>query len=499
MARKLYGRTTPRIWTPPQRPLTRRTSFGYDVCDFAAAAGITLYPPQKWLLIHACELDRDGLPRFRIVVVEMARQNGKTMTAMLVALFRMYVWRTKLIVGAAQSLSQARESKDAALEMIGDSPLLAAELAEVRRGNGMESFRVAPPFGYADEHPEDESLTLAGGSRFKIVASDRRAARGLSVGHLFVDELAQWQPPGWAAMLHTTMAIPDAMVWAATNMGDDRATVHNTLHDAAESGRDPHIGLFSWSAPDGADFDDMSAVAQANPLLGYRITPRAITTAIAAEHPDDARREILCQRVEGSGGVIPLDAWRACADESGTLDFHKGRGQIAVAFDAAPDGQHCSLVAAARLDDGRVRIEVVDAWDSTDEARMALPALLAAIKPAAAAWYPDGPAAAVATVLRQAIPAVRNVQYIELTGGRVSAACQEFVDMIRGRRILHPSDPLLDDDVRNAQRLNTGDGGFKFGRRGDKAVDACYAAAAATVAALALPEPRKARIRMLPA
>ena len=40
------------------------------------------------------------------------------------------------------------------------------------------------------------------------------------------------------------------------------------------------------------------------------------------------------------------------------------------------DGKHATLAAAAILADGRVRVEIAGAWESTDEARAELPALL---------------------------------------------------------------------------------------------------------------------------
>ena len=92
--------------------------------------------------------------------------------------------------------------------MVESSPHLAAGLAEVRRGNGQESFRVAPagPVEY-DDTPGDESFTLSGGSRYKIAASNRKAARGLSVDHLLADELREWHSSdGWSALYYTTMA-----------------------------------------------------------------------------------------------------------------------------------------------------------------------------------------------------------------------------------------------------------------------------------------------------
>lgn len=74
-----HGITTPRIYTPPLRPLTPATSDGYGVIEFAERfLHVNLYPWQKWLLIHGLETNPDGSYRFRRVVAEVARQNGKT-------------------------------------------------------------------------------------------------------------------------------------------------------------------------------------------------------------------------------------------------------------------------------------------------------------------------------------------------------------------------------------------------------------------------------------
>ncbi|MEF2735647.1 MAG: terminase, partial [Bifidobacterium choerinum] len=76
-----HGITEPRLWTKPLRPLTRETSLGFEVIDFAEQIlGIRLYPWQKWLLIHALELLNDGITyRFRRIIVLVGRQNGKTL------------------------------------------------------------------------------------------------------------------------------------------------------------------------------------------------------------------------------------------------------------------------------------------------------------------------------------------------------------------------------------------------------------------------------------
>ncbi len=76
----LVGSETPRLWTPEARRLTRATSRGYEIADFAdKVLGEPLLPWQRWLAIHAFELDRTGGYRFRTIVVLVGRQNGKAL------------------------------------------------------------------------------------------------------------------------------------------------------------------------------------------------------------------------------------------------------------------------------------------------------------------------------------------------------------------------------------------------------------------------------------
>ena len=74
-----HGSTEPRIFSKPLRKLTPETSLGFEVIDFAAVVlGLSLFPWQRWLLVHALELLPDGRYRFRRIIVLVARQNGKT-------------------------------------------------------------------------------------------------------------------------------------------------------------------------------------------------------------------------------------------------------------------------------------------------------------------------------------------------------------------------------------------------------------------------------------
>ena len=153
-ARKLLGKTQPRLWTPPLRKLTRATSHGYSIIDFAETIGEPLLPWQKWLTVHAMEVDRNGFYRFRVVIVLVGRQNGKSSVKRLISLWRLYVDGAQLVLGVAQDVSLAREQWQMSLDTIQASPDLAEDLAQVRRVNGDEWLKIREELdARADERP----------------------------------------------------------------------------------------------------------------------------------------------------------------------------------------------------------------------------------------------------------------------------------------------------------------------------------------------------------
>ena len=468
---KLVGRSAPRLWTPPRRPLNRKTSRGYEVVDFADMIGEPLMPWQSWLVKHALELNPDSTYRFRTVLVLVGRQNGKSSVKRIVSLWRLYMDGAKTILGLAQDVALAREQWSLCQESIHDCADLEAEWGGVRNVNG------------------DEKFWLTSGARYLIRAMNRKAGRGYSIDEANIDELREqhdWK--AWSAVSKTLMARPTAQLWAMSNAGDDESVVLNQLRDAALAGRDPSVGLFEWSAPDDCDLDDPRAWAQANPGLGHVIGEPAIRSALATDPPEVFRTEVLCQRVSHLDAAIDLGAWKACVDPTGSLRTAKDR--IAACLDVAPDGAHVSLVAAAVTDDDRVRLQVMGAWRGTDEARFQLAAVLDKLQPVQLAWFPSGPAAALAPILRA------RPNSVEITGGRVGEACQGLADLAVGRRLIHPGDPLLDAHVGGASRLFTGDG-WRFTRRGAGHVDAAYAAAGAAYTAQTMPQPTRQGVRIL--
>lgn len=457
----MLGRPEPRLFTPPLRKLTRATSRGYEVAEFADAIGQPRLPHQRWLDIHAMELLPDKSYRFKVVIVLMARQNGKSTGKRVTSLWRMYMDGARNVLGVAQDLALAREQWSLCQETIQECPDLAAEWGGVRNVNG------------------DEKFWLDNGARYLVRAMNRKAGRGYSFDEINIDELREqhdWK--AWSAVSKTVMARENAQIWCMSNAGDDESVVLNQLREAALAGADQSIGIFEWSAPDGCDLDDPRAIAQANPALGHTISIQSIRSAMATDPPEVYRTEVLCQRVETLDGAIDVRSWAACRDAIGSLD--SARDRIVACVDVAPDGAHVTLAAAAALPDGRVRVEIVEAWDSTEAARFELADAIKKVNPRAVAWFPGGPAAAISPVMR----GVPNV--VELKGTEAAAVCMGFADLVRARRIVQPGDPLLDAHVAGTKRWDIGEG-WRFVRRGVGQVDAAYAAAGAVHAVLSLP------------
>jgi hypothetical protein len=488
--KNILGKTGPRLWTPPLRPLNRRTSLGYECCDFMAnVAGEPFDPWQEWVVKHALELNPDGTFRFRIILIHVARQSGKSALKRGVSLWRMYMHPRSRLLGVAQEVTLAREQWQMAQDTIHACPDLENEWGNVRNTNG------------------DEYFWLQNGSRYKIGAANRRSGRGGTNDEVGIDELREqrnWD--AWAALSKTTMAKDNSQIWCMSNAGDDESVVLNQLLDVARAGTDPTIFLADYSAPDGCELDDWNAIRQANPNLGRRVSVQAIQTAMSTDPPNVFRTEVMCQRVDMLDGAIDTQRWDGCADAMGSLDPH--RRHIAACFDVAPDGQHATLAVAARLEDGRARVEIAAAWPTTDAARAELPALLDRIRPVAFGWYPGGPAAGIATTIRPLA-----MKYNKRPGGKrqpgdppedgaiagshVTEACQELADLTKALRVVHPADPLLDAHIRAASKLISGDG-WRFTRKGGGGhVDAAYAAAGAVKLALTMPAPRRARVRMI--
>lgn len=491
----IKGVTEARLFTPPLRELTRQTTRGYEVAEFAELIGEPLLPWQRWLVNHALEIKPDGTFRFRIVLVLVARQNGKSSVKRTVSLWRLYVDGARTVLGIAQDVALAREQMNHCVGTIMRTQDLREDWGRQSKVNGNEYFRLTDsslPTDAPDEaHP-----------RYVIRAANRKAGRGLSIDELNVDELREqknWD--AWSAVSKTVTARRHGQIWAMSNAGDMSSVVLNQLRGNALAGLDPSIGIFEWSGEEGCELGSWPDIARANPSLGYTISPEAIATSLGSDPPAVFRTEVLCQQVDALEDVVDKVAWKHTKDARGNLSS-VDRGRLAVCFDAADNGAHATLAGAALMPDGRVRTAIIKAWRTTAEARTELGPLLDQLEAGLILWFPSGPAGE----LRPIFEGRDNVE--ALAGAKQSAACSGLVGIVKARRIIHPGDPLQTAHVLGVRKIVTGDV-FRFVRAAGGAAtgstpglapsDAAYATAGAVYGAQVMPEPKRSGIRSMSA
>lgn len=306
---------------------------GYAAIKFATdMLHMSLFPWQEWLLIHGLELILDDnenyVYRFRTVIVEVGRQNGKTVVEVVLALWIIYSQGGQTVIGAAQDLANAERAwRDGVALAESDD-----ELCEL-----MDDHSVY------QGHPK--SLTLTNGSEYRVTSTAPDAGRGFSGDLILLDELRthkNWL--SWSAVTNTMNARPKGQVWAFSNAGNlmsvvlrfQRALAHRDLGwpdgerefdgvlddidaelaEMLEATGDLKPGWFEWSAPPDAKRTDMKALAQSNPSVNHTDvslkcpTTRTLLAGVAGSPAYEVETEILCRwATMGVGGPFPEGSW----------------------------------------------------------------------------------------------------------------------------------------------------------------------------------------------
>ena len=482
----VHGSVTPRLWTPPLRELTPETSYGFDVIDFARdVLDEPLDPWQEWTVVHAGELLADGRPRFRTVLILAARQNGKTQIGRALVAYWLALEQVPLVLNTSTDRKYAKRFWTSMCATFRDNPQLAPLV-------GPRAVRLT--LG-------EESLRTVDGSELLFAANNGNAARSTTLHRWLCDELREhtdWAT--WSSATNAMNAVPDGQVVVLTNQCDNNGVVLDSLRDAAlryiETGQGDHrLGLIEYSAPDGADPEDVDALAMGNPNLGHRVDLDALRGAAArakaagGQELSDYRTEAMCQRVHLLDPAIEPAAWTHCGTDS-PVDLADHRHRVALCLDVALDGSHATLAAAAVLD-GKVHTEVVRGWDGygcLKVVRAELPGIVRKVRPRRLGWFPAGPAAVLAADIadrkQRGWPPPR-VDVDEIRSEQ-TAVCMGLAEQVLAGAVAHPQDPMLTDHVNASTKLWRGDA-WVFARRGASPIDGAYALAGAVHLARTLP------------
>ncbi len=455
------GYTEPRIFTPPLRELTPETSLGFAAIDYAKEVlGETLYPWQEWALIHGLEivgeLGTGWRFRFRTVLYLISRQNGKTKLSKVIASFFLNVLYIDSVFGTSLSLDKAEEVWEAVVNDQESIPALRGDIDRVSRTNG------------------NKRLILTGLRQYKVGAPTRRAGRGDSNDLVMLDELREhrdWET--WSAAAASTNAKPNGLIVCFSNAGDPDSIVLRQLRseaiakiegtEAVDFGGnvdEDTLGLFEWSAPDGAETDDIEALAQANPALGYGfVTERALMANRQTFPENKFRSECMCQQVETIlPQPFPDGAWDAGVD---VASFIAGESELFYGIDLSADRRFTSIGVCGLREDGNWHVEIAARrvgtewaveWFRTRQMRGKMKLAF------------QGRGAPVSGLAEQ-ICTLPNVERMAVEGPELSAGWARFWDAVAacdpergGTRVYHLPQPVLDQPAKTAQIRSLGGG-----------------------------------------
>lgn len=460
----MTGKTEPRIYTPPLRELTEATSLGFACIEYAGTVlKKKLYPWQEWALVHALEitgeLGADWKFRYRTVLFLLSRQNGKTVLSEVIASFFLNVLRVDSIFGTSLSLDKAEEVWEAVVQDQETIPALSAELQRVGRTNG------------------SKKLVLTGLRQYKVGAPTRRAGRGDSNDLVMLDEVREqrdWET--WSASVASTNAKPNGLVVCFSNAGDPDSVVLRQLREQAVSAIDGTeagdfggdvdsltLGLFEWSASDGAATDDIEELAQANPALGYGyLTERALLSNRQTFPEMKFRSECMCQQVATIlPQPFPDGGWDGGVDPASRI---APESELYYGIDLSSDRRWTSIAVCGLREDGNWHIEVAARRVGTEwtidwfrtrafRKRMKL------------AFQSRG---APVSGLAEQICTLDGIERIPVEGGDLPSGWGRFWDGIAasapgeeergGARIFHLPQPVLDAPARTMQTRALGGG-----------------------------------------
>lgn len=484
---EIFGSAEPRICTPPLRPLKPAvideegnilepaTSYGFDVIEFGKAIGTPLDPWEEVAVIRGGELLPNGRPRFRKLLIIVARQNGKTFMLDVLVKYWLYVECRSDILITSKNRGKAKE-------------FWANIIASTRKHPELKAFY--------EKHKEaagEEFYRTTDGVVFRFAAPNGDAGRGDSNERVVLDELRQHRNEEcWSSAYPSMAAKPFGQLVAITNQGDDKGVVLNDLREAAmtyiKTGKGDHrLGILEWSAPDDSSPLDVHALAQANPNLGYRLDLDDLLSdakgalAQGGDKLNEFLTERMCIRIRSFDGAINPDAWNEGFVE-GDLS-HPDLDRVA-AIDISGDRRHVTLMAGARIADGRIRVETKMEWSGPDavaDMRRDLSGQLKG-KFRAFGWIPNGPTAAISTDMKKR-PGVwppPGVAMYEIASSETADICMELAEQVDAGQIVHssPENDMLTTQITGVVKKRSGNKWY-FQRPDESTgyADAAYATA----------------------
>ncbi|MFE6159803.1 terminase large subunit domain-containing protein [Streptomyces sp. NPDC056486] len=399
-----------------------------------------LLPWQHELLVGAYRLEQDAFGQWkrkhRMVVVCIARKNGKSTIAAAIMLYHLIADRAdaqRQVIAAANDRNQARMVFDAAKQMVNASPKLSA-VCDVQR-----------------------DVIRFKDSTYRVVSADAGRQQGLNPSAVSLDEYAFSKNADlFDALTLGSAARNQPMTLVVSTAGPDPDGPFAALCETGErvnSGEvnDPTLFYRSWGPRlgDTVDHTDPDVWKACNP--SYEILNEEDFRA-ACQRSTEASFRIyrLSQFVRGASTWLPHGLWDSLASDD-TLSPGEA---VVLGFDGSWKGDSTALVACRVAD---LRVFVLGHWEAPqDDAHWRVPMVdvREALHEALATYK-------VANLVADPYRWEETLDNLEAEGYPVEAfptnslkrmvpATQAVYDAARDGRMTHDGNPALARHVGNA-------------------------------------------------
>lgn len=431
-------------WRNPVKPKSDVAKFAEAYIDWGDGS---ILPSQVHFFNEAYATKRNGLWKYNRVAENAPRQNAKTKKQTPAILYFMYVKHLDVFV-SAHEISAVHKIFDDVYSTIVKNPELNAELGRYASSYGKEYIE----------------LTTGGSVTFRS-RKNSQAGMGGTYSVVIFDEAQELKAEYDSMVTKTLKTKKNRLIiylgtpFLPTSTGD----VFKSILDGAED--DPSMFAVRYGTDDeNADVHDKKLWALTNPLYPDVIPDASFESDIATANQNGAEglRDFRIQNLglwwkDKVPPAIPMDLWNAASKD---VPNDPMTNVCAIVFDPACGRIALSLAScSAEMVDGTVSHskgeyivgEIIGersqntSWKWISETVGSMPRDTTIILDAGGLNKP----------IEKMLP--MSMEIVKLTGPEFLSSQQGFYDLLENGRFKHTNQPDLMSEVRNSQKVQSGD------------------------------------------
>lgn len=402
----------------------------------AKMLGFGLMDWQRLVNQVTTEQGQDGRFIYRQVVLEVMRQQGKSVDVLSMMVARALLKPGTMIAYTAQTrLDAVKRLLDIWWPRINASPI--SEIVTPRKASGKEAW------------------LFANGSIISVMATQESSGHGDSLDLAVIDEAWTQKDSHLEQALRPAMITRDAQLWVVSAAGTDASPYFRGKVDEGrarvEAGVSSAGCYIGYGAPEDADPGSPQTWWDCMPALGHTVFEDDVRAEFELMDLRDFRRAYLCQWLDGfplDWQVIPKASWEELS--AALVAF----GDVALAVDVTPMRTAATIAAAWRRPDGCMDVEVIEHRPGISWLMDRVVEIVRKHRPVATVIDAAGPAGSLIDELE-----TQGVEVTRPTAREVVQGCGRFYDMVMDSKTLrHNGDQDLEAAVAGAVKRDLGDG-----------------------------------------